>query len=123
MAVIVQYIVEIDGIQKMTFDNKKDAEAYDKILEITADLWVFLEGAKVTMEDKQMEDLCMFMAKNKDQTMAILKGGKSADIAAKPAKVKDKPAGNKAKEKETAPEMDSMEPKAESGNKNKTKAA
>ena len=132
MAVVVQYIVEKDGIQKMTFDNKKEAEAYDKVLDITADMWVLLEKANVAIEDNQMEELCMFLAKNKDEAMLILKGAKSKVAAnTKSKKEKAAPVSNKQSTKKSAvnkaeESKETAENKAESSaniSKAKTKAA
>ena len=33
MAVIIKYIVERKGVEKMTFTSKKEADAYDKMLD------------------------------------------------------------------------------------------
>ena len=126
MAVIVQYIVEKDGIQKMTFDNKKDAEAYDKILDITADLWVMMEKANLPIDDKNMEELCMFLANNKDEAMAILKGSKpKSENVAKPVKAKTTAKEEKAKESKPAVEgaTDNAAEKSSGPGKGKSKAA
>lgn len=76
MAVIVQYIVIRDGVQKMTFATKKEADAYDKMLDIADNLYDFIETANLDMDSKLLEDLTFFLAKNKDDTMAILRGAK-----------------------------------------------
>lgn len=34
MAVILQYLVVRNGIEKMSFTNKKEADAYDKLLDL-----------------------------------------------------------------------------------------
>ena len=87
MAVIVQYIVIRDGVQKMTFATKKEADAYDKMLDIADNLYDFIETANLEMDDKLLEDLTFFLAKNKDQTMDILRGAKPKP--GKTPKVKD----------------------------------
>ena len=91
MAVIVQYIVEKNGTVKMTFDNKKEAEAYDKTLDIAANMWVYLEKSGIDVEEEKLEELCMFIATNKDETMAILKGSatKLKDSTSKDSTSKD----------------------------------
>jgi len=116
MAVIVQYIVEKNGTVKMTFDNKKEAEAYDKTLDIAADLWSFLEKTKIEIAEDQMEDLCMFLATNKDETMAILKG---SSTKGKPPVLENK-SSNKSKENSTAKDVNDKSAKT---NKNKKQAA
>ena len=122
MAVIVQYIVERNGTQKMTFDNKKEADAYDKELEISEDMSVLLEKADVTIDEKQMEELCLFLAKNKEQAMAVLKGSKpKADTVSKPMKEKATSGTKKAEDKKPAAE--SADNKSAETNKSKNKAA
>ena len=74
MAVIIQYIVVRDGVQKMTFATKKEADAYDKMLDIADMLYEFIETANLGIEEKTLEDLTFFLATNKEKTMAILRG-------------------------------------------------
>ena len=91
MAVIVQYIVERNGIQKMTYTDKKEAEEYDKQLEISENLFVLLETAGVAISEEQLDQISFFLAKNKEETISILKGSKSKANAVektKPAKAK-----------------------------------
>ena len=122
MAVIVQYIVERNGTQKMTFDNKKEADTYDKELEISEDMSVLLEKADVTIDEKQMEELCLFLAKNKEQAMAVLKGTKpKVDTNSKPVKEKAAPAAKKAEDKK--PTTENVVDKSAETNKGKNKAA
>jgi len=122
MAVIVQYIVERNGTQKMTFDNKKEADAYDKELEISEDMSVLLEKADLTIDEKQMEELCLFLAKNKEQAMAVLKGSKpKLDTSSKP--VKEKAASGSKKVEDKKPAVDSVVNKSAETNKSKNKAA
>ena len=39
MAVIVKYIVVRNGVEKMTFATKKEADAHDKMLDIADNLY------------------------------------------------------------------------------------
>ena len=122
MAVIVQYIVERNGIQKMTFDNKKEADAYDKELEISEDMSILLEKSGVTIDDKQMEELCLYLARNKEDAMAILKGSKPKDdTSTKPKKAKT-PSETKKDEVKNTDSSNNSDKSADS-NKNKEKAA
>ena len=91
MAVVVQYIVERNGIQKMTYTDKKEAEEYDKQLEISENLFVLLETAGVAISEEQLDQISFFLAKNKEEAISILKGSKSKANAVektKPAKAK-----------------------------------
>ncbi len=122
MAVIVQYIVERNGIQKMTFDNKKEADAYDKELEISEEMSVLLEQANIAIDDKHMEELCLFIAKNKEQAMTILKGSKpKAEKSAKSASEKSNSGEKKTEDKKSVTESTSSN--SVESNKSSGKAA
>lgn len=76
MAVEVKYVVIWEGEEKMSFTSKKDADAYDKMLD-TADLLdTWLEQSPVAMEDEQREALSLWLAEQKDVLSTILKTGK-----------------------------------------------
>ncbi len=76
MAVIVQYIVVRDGVQKMTFVTKKEADAYDKMLDIADNLFDFFKSDEFDIDEQQLEDFSLYLAKNKDKVIPILKGSK-----------------------------------------------
>lgn len=76
MAVIVQYIVERDGVQKMTFASKKEADAYDKMLDISDELLTLLGEGELGLEEDKLEEISLYLAKNSAQAAAILKGAK-----------------------------------------------
>ena len=76
MAVEVKYVVIREGEEKMSFTSKKEADAYDKMLD-TADLLdTWLEQSPVALEDGQREALSLWLAEQKDVLSAILKNGK-----------------------------------------------
>ena len=75
MAVEVKYVVIREGEEKMSFTSKKEADAYDKMLD-TADLLdTWLEQSPVALEDER-EALSLWLAEQKDVLSAILKNGK-----------------------------------------------
>ncbi len=76
MAVIVKYIVVRNGVEKMTFTSKKEADAYDKMLDVADNLFEFIETSGIEIEEKQLEDLSLYFAQNKDAVVSILKGSK-----------------------------------------------
>lgn len=66
MAVEVKYVVIREGEEKMSFTSKKEADAYDKMLD-TADLLdTWLTNSPVQMEDEQREALSLWLAEQKD---------------------------------------------------------
>ncbi|MGO2332946.1 YebG family protein [Pseudoalteromonas sp. MIP2626] len=92
MAVVVKYVVERNGVERMTFTTKKEADAYDKMLDIAESLEILLEKVDVPLSEQQVESLALEMAKSKDDFMTILKGGK--EPVAPKAAAKGKKADN-----------------------------
>ena len=77
MSVIVQYIVVRNGEQKMTFTSKKEADAYDKLLDISDQMYTFLQSSKLEMSADQLEELSFYLAKNREAVVGLLRGGKA----------------------------------------------
>lgn len=100
MAVIVKYIVVRNGEEKMTFATKKEADAYDKMLDIADNLFEFLESSKIKLSEDQLEDIALLLAENKDKLVSILRGLKPKKKAAK--KPEQKPE-EKPEEKDRTP--------------------
>jgi dsDNA-binding SOS-regulon protein len=82
MAVIVKYVVVRDGKEDMMFSTKKEADAYDKMLDIAERLYAFLHTADLDIDDDKLDALTFFMARHHDQVGKLLKGGKLAPPAA-----------------------------------------
>ncbi|MEP3350319.1 MAG: YebG family protein [Marinomonas sp.] len=87
MPVITQYVVERDGIEKMTFISKAEADAYDKLLDTADALYNVLEGSNLISDTTQIEALSMYLAKNKDAFLEAL--GSKKKSAPKTKKVKN----------------------------------
>lgn len=85
MAVVTQYLVVRNGEQKMTFTSKAEADAYDKMLDMAEELMPLLERSELCSHDQQIEDLAMFLAKEREELLIAL-GAKKA----KPKKAKAK---------------------------------
>ncbi|THB76984.1 MAG: hypothetical protein D3926_16460 [Desulfobacteraceae bacterium] len=102
MAVIVRYIVVRNGEEKMTFATKKEADAHDKMLDVADDLFDFLEGAKLNLDEQQLEEISLLLAQKRDDLIPILRGTRPKKPApAKPAPAKSAPAKSAAAKKET----------------------
>ncbi|VEA11921.1 DNA damage-inducible gene in SOS regulon-dependent on cyclic AMP and H-NS [Salmonella enterica subsp. enterica] len=72
MAVEVKYVVIREGEEKMSFTSKKEADAWDKMLD-TADLLdTWLEQSPVVLEDGQREALSLWLAEHKEVLSTIL---------------------------------------------------
>jgi len=82
MAVIVKYVVVRDGKEDMIFTTKKEADAYDKMLDIAEQLHDFMQTSEIDIAVEQLDDLTFFMAQHRDQIGSILKGV-APDVAKK----------------------------------------
>lgn len=60
----------------MTFASKKEADAYDKMLDLAEVFADWLSASPLEMEEQQGEALGLFMAENKDALQQILRTGK-----------------------------------------------
>ncbi|GAA5646315.1 MULTISPECIES: YebG family protein [Vibrio] len=87
MAVIVKYVVERNGEEKMTFTSKAEADAYDKMLDMADELFELLGKSELFEQEDKQEELAMYLAKNKDEVLYALGAKKrKAPAAAKKAK-------------------------------------
>lgn len=85
MAVIIKYIVERKGVEKMTFTSKKEADAYDKMLDSADQLAEFLSESSVTLDDQQLEELGLYLASNKETVQSLFKGTTFSELSTTPA--------------------------------------
>ncbi|AJJ10567.1 yebG family protein [Yersinia rohdei] len=84
MAVEIKFVVVRQGEEKMTFTTKKEADAYDKMLDLADNLSEWLSQAPLTLEEEQREALSFFLAEHKDALGQILRGA-SPSTPADPA--------------------------------------
>ncbi|KAB2115281.1 YebG family protein [Vibrio alginolyticus] len=96
MAVIVKYVVERNGEEKMTFTSKAEADAYDKMLDMADELFSLLGKSELLEDEGKQEDLAMFLAQNKEEVLYALGA-------------KRKPAQKKAKKLEAVEEDSEQE--------------
>ena len=83
MAVIIKYIVERNGEEKMTFTSKSEADAYDKMLDIADELFQLLDQSGLVDDDTQKEDLSLYLAQNKEELLAALGSKRKASSTPK----------------------------------------
>lgn len=76
MAVEIKYVVVRKSEEKMTFASKKEADAYDKMLDMAEVFSDWLATAPLTLEETQCEQLGMFLAGNKEAVQHILRSSK-----------------------------------------------
>lgn len=94
MAVEVKYVVVRNGEEKMTFASKKEADAYDKMLDLADNLGEWLQQAPLNLDDEQREGLSFFLAENKDALGLILRGASPAETGKNRRKRKRKAHSN-----------------------------
>ncbi|MGI5310316.1 YebG family protein [Rheinheimera sp. WS51] len=94
MAVIIKYVVERNGAQKMTFTSKAEADAYDKMLDTADELTEFLSASELMTDEQQIDALALYLAQNKDEVLIALGAKKKPTKKAKaPAKITADKAG------------------------------
>jgi len=76
MAVEIQYVVVRKGEEKMTFASKKEADAYDKMLDMAEVFSDWLATCSLALDEQQSEAFGLYLAENKDVLKHILSTGK-----------------------------------------------
>ncbi len=81
MAVITKFVVVRNGVElDIEFLVKKEADAYDKMLDAADNLASFIKGSdlEINLDDKKIEEISVFLAKNGPEVTRILRGIKPA---------------------------------------------
>ncbi|QDY43870.1 YebG family protein [Candidatus Pantoea soli] len=81
MAVETKYVVVRKGEEKMTFANKKDADAWDKMLDMADAFTDWLQQHQPEMNEAQAEALGMLLAEQKEAVQHILRTSKLPESA------------------------------------------
>ena len=77
MAVITRYIVVRNGVElDQVFSVKREAEAYDKMLDAADNLAAFIKSGEldVPVEQATIDAIAILLAKNGPEVVKILKG-------------------------------------------------
>jgi dsDNA-binding SOS-regulon protein len=97
MTVITRYVVEHKGVEKFVTADKKEADQYDKMLDVADNLSEYIEGKGIKIDMTVLEELSIMLSKNKDSLSKLLKGvaadsllteEKAEVLAIEPKKVK-----------------------------------
>ncbi|BFM50697.1 YebG family protein [Marinomonas sp. THO17] len=72
MSVIIKYVVERHGIEKMTFTSKAEADAHDKLLDTAEALTQLLSASQLITDDALKEALAMYLAEHKNSVIDAL---------------------------------------------------
>ncbi len=127
MAVITKYFIVRNGVElDKVFEDKKEADAYDNMLDAAEKLAGLIRQGDldIDLDDKIVDEISIFLAKNGPAVTKILKGVKPLKKAAPQSAKSKKPAeagpdGTGADETETADEKKT--PDKKSGAKSKGK--
>ncbi|HHE7409800.1 TPA: YebG family protein [Klebsiella aerogenes] len=76
MAVEIKYVVIREGEEKMSFASKKEADVYDKMLDLAEVLNDWLVACPLELDEAQRDNMSMWLAERKDALHHILKSGK-----------------------------------------------
>lgn len=71
MAIVAMWKCDRDGSM---FDDKKEADAYDKMLELAEQFTALLESQIADVDEKSAEAFGLLLAKNKDLVVQACKG-------------------------------------------------
>ena len=76
MAVDTKFVVVRKGEEKMTFASKKEADAYDRLLDMAEAFTDLLLQSGKPMDETQAEDLGLFLAEQKVAVQHVLRTSK-----------------------------------------------
>ena len=94
MAVETRYVVMRNGEEVKTFMDKKQADEYDKMLDMADALTVLLEQSPIELDASQSEELSIYLAEKREEVLIALQAKKVKP--AKSSKLKaDDSAGDK----------------------------
>ncbi len=99
MAVEIKYVVIREGEEKMSFASKKEADAYDKMLDLAEVLNDWLVASPLEMDDVQRDTMAMWLAERKEALQHILRVGR---LPEQDASAHDSPAPSAAEEASSA---------------------
>lgn len=76
MAVVTKFVVVRKGEEKMTFANKKEADAYDKMLDMADAFSEWLLNSGLELDEALAENISLHLAEQKDTVQHILRTSK-----------------------------------------------
>ncbi len=81
MAVESRFVVIRNGVEVETFMDKKAADEYDKMLDMADNLSVVLENAPVELSEQAVEELSIYIAKQREDVLIALQAKKPKPLA------------------------------------------
>ncbi|RJT33402.1 YebG family protein [Rahnella woolbedingensis] len=94
MAVETKFVVVRKGEEKMTFANKKEADAYDKMLDMADAFTDWLLQSELEIDESLAENIALRLAEQKETVQYILRTSKlpEEETAKEPVAQTDEPA-------------------------------
>lgn len=80
MAVVTKFVVVRKGEEKMTFANKKEADAYDKMLDMADAFSEWLQKSDLQLDDAVAENIALHLAEQKEAVQHILRTSKLPEL-------------------------------------------
>ncbi|WP_416305498.1 YebG family protein [Neptunicella sp. SCSIO 80796] len=80
MAIITKYVVEHKGVEKLITTDKKEADKYDKMLDIADNLAEYIQAKGIVLESNVLEELTVLMSRNKETVSKLLKGSDAQSL-------------------------------------------
>lgn len=74
MSIVIKYVVEHKGVEKLVTTDKKEADKYDKMLDVADNLADYIGAKGIKLEAETLEELTIMLAKNKDSLNKLLRG-------------------------------------------------
>jgi len=81
MAVESRFVVIRQGVEVETFMDKKAADEYDKMLDMADSLAEMFETTTLDLDEKIREELCIYLAKNREDVLVALQAKKAKPAA------------------------------------------
>lgn len=106
MAVITRFIVVRNGVElDKVFEVKKEADAYDKMLDAAENLAAFIKQSdlQIDLDPKTIDEVAICLAKNAPEVNNILKGVKPYVPAAPAVEKAEKPSDTAPAKSKKAP--------------------
>jgi dsDNA-binding SOS-regulon protein len=82
VAITIQYVVTHKSEEKLVTTDKKEADQYDKMLDVSDNLADFIKEKcpKLNIAEDVLEGLTIALSTNKNDVQSILKGRLVADL-------------------------------------------
>lgn len=110
MAVESRFVVIRQGVEVETFMDKKASDEYDKMLDMADSLADMFEGTTLDLNEKIREELCIYLAKNREDVLVALQAKKAKPVTTKKVIVKSEGLTSEKESATDTPEQENIEP-------------